>query len=245
MLEFYEAYGDYRTMMDRCEELVVAAARAAASTERADGLRVRFRDEDFDLTPPFQRISWEEAFTRHAGCSPRDRAAVDRLLDAHDLHPEDGSEDAWWRAANQLFEELVEPHLRGPVFVHDYPSAVCPLAKPRAEDPAWAERFEFFLGGMELANAFSELNDPRLQRKRFEQQVAEKDPEAPNQVDEDYLRALAHGMPPAGGCGIGVDRLVMVLLGCDSIREVLLFPHLRPEDGSAAAADLPSAEPSA
>jgi lysyl-tRNA synthetase class 2 len=104
------------------------------------------------------------------------------------------------------------------------------------DDPVWAERFEFFLGGMELANAFSELNDPQLQLAKFEEQVADlDDPEAPNEVDHDYVRALAYGMPPAGGCGIGIDRLIMVLLNKDTIRDVLLFPHMRPESGEESA----------
>jgi lysyl-tRNA synthetase class 2 len=115
--------------------------------------------------------------------------------------------------------------------VTDYPAAICPLAKPKVDDPIWAERFEFFLGGMELANAFSELNDPQAQLANFQLQVDEAadDPEAPNAVDHDYIRALAYGMPPAGGCGIGIDRLVMVLLGVDNIRDILLFPHMRSE----------------
>jgi lysyl-tRNA synthetase class 2 len=154
---------------------------------------------------------------------------VAQRLRAEGIAPAAQEGYGWWAAVNELFERHAEPKLRGPVFVHHFPAAICPLAKPDPADPTWAERFEFFLGGMELANAFSELNDPLLQLAKFEEQVASKDPEAPNRVDWDYVRALAYGMPPAGGCGIGVDRLAMVLLGKDTIREVLLFPHLRPE----------------
>ncbi|RMH00945.1 MAG: lysine--tRNA ligase [Planctomycetota bacterium] len=241
MLEFYEAYSDYAGMMDLTEELVVAAARAAG-LEREDGsIQATFRGREYSLRPPFRRLHYAEAFAERVGCSPLDRVRVQERLREHEIEVTGDGELAWWRAVNDLFEAVVEPELSGPVFVLDYPAAICPLAKPKADDPTWAERFEFFLGGMELANAFSELNDPRLQLARFEEQVADKDPEGPNRVDHDYIRALAHGMPPAGGCGIGVDRLAMVLLGCDSIREVLLFPHLRPERGGTGDAAAPPA----
>ena len=185
--------------------------------------------------PRERMLEVAEHYYQFGGVSPINRqnreliACLENELAEHEIAVEDAGDYGWWKAVNDLFEELVEPELRGPVFVYDYPAAICPLAKPSAEDPVWAERFEFFLGGMELANAFSELNDPQLQLAKFEEQVADKDPEAPNAVDHDYVRALAYGLPPAGGCGVGIDRLVMVLLGCDSIREVLLFPHLRPE----------------
>jgi lysyl-tRNA synthetase class 2 len=245
MLEFYEAYSDYQGMMALTEELVVAAARAAG-LEAGDGaIRAEFRGESFDLSPPFERLRYAEAFERWVGCDPLDREAVRARFSEHGVEVQGEGEYAWWKAVNDLFEELVEPQLRGPVFVYDYPAAICPLTKPSAEDPVWAERFEFFLGGMELANAFSELNDPRLQLEKFEEQVADKDPEAPNEVDQDYVRALAYGMPPAGGCGIGIDRLVMVLLNCDTIREVLLFPHMRPEAPVAEEAASEEAAPSA
>ncbi|MBL7009003.1 MAG: lysine--tRNA ligase [Planctomycetes bacterium] len=236
MLEFYEAYSDYHGMMEMTERLVVEGARAAGLEQPDGALAASFREERFDLSPPFERVRYAEAFERYVGCDPLDRDAVLGKMREHQVVVEGDGDYAWWKAVNDLFEELVEPELRGPVFVYDYPAAICPLTKPSAEDPVWAERFEFFLGGMELANAFSELNDPQLQLAKFEEQVADKDPEAPNVVDYDYVRALAYGLPPAGGCGIGVDRLVMVLLGCDSIREVLLFPHLRPEAVAAAEA---------
>ncbi|MDA1259319.1 MAG: lysine--tRNA ligase [Planctomycetota bacterium] len=230
MVEFYEAWTDVNGMMERTEELVTAAAIAAETPCDDAGRRVaEFRGERYVLETPYPRVRWADAFRKHVGCDALDRDAVRAKLKSEGITPaaEDGY--GWWSAVNELFERYAEPQLRGPIFVHDFPAAICPLAKPSPTDPVWAERFEFFLGGMELANAFSELNDPLLQLEKFEEQVASKDPEAPNQVDMDYVRALAYGMPPAGGCGIGVDRLAMVLLGKDTIREVLLFPHLRPE----------------
>jgi len=166
----------------------------------------------------------------HVGIEATDREALVERLKTEGIEVTGEGDYFWWKAVNNLFERFAEPQLRGPVFVTHYPAAICPLAKPSAEDPTWAERFEFFLGGMELANAFSELNDPEQQLENFERQVQDSDEEAPNAVDYDYVRALAYGMPPAGGCGIGIDRLVMILLGSDSIRDVLLFPLMRPDE---------------
>ena len=224
MLEFYEAYSDYRGMATRTEQLLAAAA-AAAGCARDGRLIASFRGRDFDLTPPYPRRRYRDLFQQALGFPPEDQAAVAAAHRAAGLAPAPGH----WKAVNDLFEERVEPSLQEPVFVLDYPCAVSPLAKPSPEQPGWAERWEFFVSGMELANSFSELNDPQRQLANFEEQVAGKDPEAPNQVDWDYVRALAYGLPPAGGCGIGMDRLCMLLLGQDSIRDVILFPHLRPE----------------
>ena len=231
MLEFYQAFADYRTMIDLTESLVAAGAQAAGLEPKGGKLLTTFRGKEYDLTAPFQRVRWADAFENKVGCSPTDTSAVLAKLKEEDIQASSSEGYGWWRAVNDLFERLVEPTLQGPVFVIDYPAAICPLAKPIAEDPVWAERFEFFLGGMEIANAFSELNDPQKQLENFQAQVAEatNDPESPNAVDHDYIRALAYGMPPAGGCGIGMDRLIMVLLGVDTIRDVLLFPHMRPE----------------
>ena len=129
---------------------------------------------------------------------------------------------------NDVFEATVEEGLAGPLFVTDYPVQICPLAKSSTEDPRLAERFEVFVAGMELGNAFTELNDPEEQARRFEEQVASKDPETPGQVDIDYIQALEFGMPPCGGLGIGIDRLLMVLCDQESIRDVLLFPAMKP-----------------
>ncbi|PCH76117.1 MAG: lysine--tRNA ligase [Planctomycetota bacterium] len=229
MLEFYQAYSDYHGMLALTEEIVVNAARAAGLEGEDGSITTTFRKEVFNLTPPFARVRYAEAFTEHVGIDPCDGGAVEQRLLKEEIKVTGEGDYFWWKAVNNLFERFVEPHLRGPIFVTDYPAAICPLAKPSVSDPVWAERFEFFLGGMELANAFSELNDPQLQMENFERQAIDSDPEAPNAVDHDYVRALGYGMPPAGGCGIGVDRLIMVLLGCDTIRDVLLFPHMRPE----------------
>lgn len=233
MVEFYQAYTDVEGMMTLTEELVLAAAEAAElpleEGATAPTRLATFRGETFRLGAPFERLRYADTFREHVGCDPQDREAILAKLQEQGIDAPGEGEYNYWKAVNALFEEFVEPTLRGPVFVYDYPAAICPLAKPLAEDPTWAGRFEFFLGGMELANAFSELNDPQLQLEKFEEQVQDIDPEAPNQVDMDYVRALAYGLPPAGGCGIGIDRLVMVLLGVDTIRDVLLFPHMRPE----------------
>jgi len=158
---------------------------------------------------------------------------IDTAATAHVGHDEvlrtENESAALWRVANELFEAVAEPYLGGPIFVTDYPIQICPLAKAAPENPAVAERFEVYVGGMELANAFSELNDPAEQQRRFEEQVASLDPEAPGEVDLDYVQALEYGMPPAAGLGIGIDRLCMVLTNQDSIRDVLLFPTLRPQ----------------
>lgn len=228
MLEFYGAYTDYMGMAELIEAIVVAAAKAAGC-EREDKLIATFRNEDFDLTPPYPRLRYRDLFCEHVNVEPEDREGVRAACAANHLSPPGDDDYSYWKAVNALFEEKVEPQLRGPAFVVDYPTAISPLAKPSPDNPMWSERFEFFLGRMELANAFSELNDPQQQLANFERQLQDKDPEVPNEVDWDYVRALAYGLPPAGGCGIGVDRLVMVLLGLDSIREVLLFPLLKPE----------------
>ncbi|MEZ5988969.1 MAG: lysine--tRNA ligase [Planctomycetota bacterium] len=221
MLESYEAWADYRTIMERVEGLF---GRVCA--EVVGGTRIRFRDQDIDLEPPYARRSYVELFAEHNdGLDFFDRdgvAARARELGCWDptMMPE--------KVANDVFEATVEPHLVGPVFVHDYPKAVCPLAKARDDDPRIAERFELFVAGMELGNAFSELNDPIDQEARLEAQIGDMDPESPNEVDYDYVTALEFGMPPAGGLGIGIDRLAMVLGGASSIRDVLLFPLLKP-----------------
>ena len=218
MLELYEAQADYERMMEITEGIFAAAADVAL----ADG-RVTFRDVEYDLRPPFPRLRYADLFREHVGCEFDDEQAV-RAKAAELGLPDPGS---FPKLSNDVFEALVEPHLAGPVFVCDYPVPICPLAKTSPSDPRFAERFEIFLGGMELGNAFTELNDPAEQERRFAEQVASKDPEAPGEVDYDYVQALEYGLPPTGGLGIGIDRLVMVLTGQDSIRDVLLFPAMR------------------
>ena len=219
MLELYEAQADYRRMMQIAEELIEGAALAANGSTQ-----VRFRGQDYDLAAPFPRLSYADLFREHNGCAFDDEPRV--RARARELGIPD--QKSFAKLSNDVFEASVEAHLAGPLFVCDYPVAICPLAKTSPDDPRFAERFEVFVAGMELGNAFSELNDPAEQERRFAEQVASKDPEAPGEVDVDYVQALEYGMPPTGGLGIGIDRLVMVITGQDSIRDVLLFPALRP-----------------
>jgi lysyl-tRNA synthetase class 2 len=230
MLELYQAHTDYAGMMELVEALVPAACLAAGN----DGLTATWKDSTWSLEPPYPRKAYGELFLEHAGCDLADEGAVQAALKEREIEVNGDDEGAWWKAVNDLFDVTVEPTLQDPVFVVDYPAPVSPLAKVSPEDSGVAERFEFFLGGMELANAFTELNDPERQLANFEAQAASSDPDAPREIDRDFVRALAYGMPPAGGLGLGMDRLAMVLLGCDTIREVLLFPHLRPEGGEGA-----------
>jgi len=222
MLEAYQAYGDYRTMMDLTERIVTDAITAINC-----GYRRHFNGHEVDFTPPFERRSYAELFQQATGVDPTDEPAVIALarrlgLDTVGKHPD--------VIRNEIFEEKVEDSLIGPIFVIDYPASICPLTKRKADNPEIAERFELFVGGMELANAYTELNDPDLQQALFETQLdgmAEEDSMA--KMDHDFVRALRYGMPPAGGLGIGIDRLVMILTGHKSIRDVVLFPVLRPE----------------
>ena len=228
MLEFYEAYADYETMMTRVEEMVSAAARAALGGEAS----LSYQGTPLDLSPPFRRVRFMEELERVLGFDPG--AATDAELRASVLRESGEDAEAMSRPKllDTLFGTLVEPDLVQPTFVLEQPRELSPLAKPKRGDPTVAERFELVIVGMEVANAFSELNDPFDQRERFEAQARlreEGDDEA-HVVDEDYLRALEYGMPPTGGCGIGVDRLAMVLTDQPSIRDVILFPQMRPEE---------------
>src|SRR6185369_11079912 len=177
--------------------------------------------------PPWQRKKYGDLFREHAGCDMHDAAAVLEVAKKHHIVTAGKHPDV---IINDVFEETVEPHLTGPVFVIDYPAAMCPLTKRKKGDPNIAERFELFIDGMELANAYTELNDPRLQEELFRTQLAglaEEDSMA--KMDHDFVRALKVGMPPAGGLGIGIDRLIMLLTNSHSIRDVIYFPLLRHE----------------
>lgn len=225
MLEAYQAYADYREIMALTEELVVYTAREALGT-----LQVPYGDVVLDFSPPWQRLTLREAILRHTGID------IDAHPDATSLKAAAAAcglpiQPHWDRAKtiDEILSNLVEPHLLQPTFVVDYPIELSPLAKRKPEDPRLAERFELFIAGREVANAYSELNDPVEQRQRFLEQArrrAAADEEV-EVADEDFLVALEHGMPPAGGLGIGIDRLVMALTGQGSIREVILFPALR------------------
>jgi lysyl-tRNA synthetase class 2 len=226
MLESYEAWADYRDVMARVEGLF---AHLVTTVLDGQGV-VRFRDADYDLNPPFRKARYLELFAQHnPGVDWFDHASCSRRARELGL-PHAGIAPA--KLANDVFEATVEQALTGPIFVHDYPVAISPLAKRMAEDPRLTERFELFIAGMELGNAFSELNDPIDQEQRFRDQVAQKDDETPGEVDTDYVQALEYGMPPAGGLGIGIDRLCMLLTGSSSIRDVVLFPLLRRAGGA-------------
>jgi lysyl-tRNA synthetase class 2 len=227
MLELYEAFADYEDMMRLTEELLADAAQAACGTTR-----VEWGGETVDLTPPFARRSMVELIREHGGVEVHPSQPVEELRKVCDELgvPWEPS----WRSGKlvlEIYEKTAEANIAGPTFVCDYPREVSPLARERRDDPTLTERFELIVRGRELANAFSELNDPIEQLRRFEAQATLKqlgDVEA-HGVDSDYVRALEYGLPPTGGMGLGVDRFVMLLAGVTSIREVVLFPHLRPE----------------
>jgi lysyl-tRNA synthetase, class II len=227
MLESYEAWADYKDIMDRVEGLFQHLVDTVLG---GDG-KITFREAEYDLKPPFQKARYLDLFAeQNPGVDWFEHEAV--LARARELKLKtEGIEPA--KLANDVFEATVEDTLTGPVFVHDYPTAISPLAKRMADDPRVTERFELFVAGMELGNAFSELNDAVDQEQRFEEQVVDKDDETPGEVDVDYVTALEFGMPPAGGLGIGIDRLCMLLTSASSIRDVVLFPLLRRIDPNA------------
>jgi lysyl-tRNA synthetase class 2 len=232
MLEFYWAYADYNDLMDLTEELMSHTVNAAIGT-----LNVEWGDHAISFAPPFARVPFRRLVAQAASTRLgesidehmiRDAAAVSNLARRLGVDVEQG----WGpgKITTEIFEKFVEDGLVQPTFVYDYPTEVSPLSKQRADDPDTVERFELYIGGMEIANAFSELNDPDEQRRRFEAQHHERargDQEA-HAMDEDYIRALEYGLPPTGGEGIGIDRLVMLLTNSPSIRDVILFPLMRP-----------------
>jgi lysyl-tRNA synthetase class 2 len=229
MLEAYEAFADYHDMMELTEQLVANVARASVGTTR-----VGESDAAVDLTPPWPRQTMLSLVREHAGVDvhpsmPTEK--LERICDDLDVPREAG----WGPGmlVMEIYEKTVEPNLVGPVIVYDYPREVSPLARTHRDDPDLVERFEVVVLRRELANAFSELTDPVDQRARLEEQAAlrARGEEEAMDVDDDYVRALEYGLPPTGGLGLGVDRLVMLLAGVTTIREVILFPHLRPEAG--------------
>lgn len=227
-VEVYEAYADARDMMRLTEELF-----AYVAAEVTGGTVITFQGTRIDLTPPWPRLSMTEAVARYTGVD-FDAIATDEQARAaaRSKGVEVDKQATRGKVLAEMFEELVEPHLIQPVFIVDYPVEVSPLAKRKDDDPGLTDRFEPYINGWEVANGFSELNDPVDQRERFLRQLEQRaagDEEA-HMMDEDFLRALEVGMPPAGGLGIGVDRLVMLLTDSPSIRDVILFPHMRPRD---------------
>lgn len=227
MLEFYEAYATYEDLMVRTEELF-----AQMAVDIKGSTRFIYQDKEVDLTPPWKKMTLKEALVE-VGKVPKeelnDSYALSKRLEKLGT-PVKGSQPVG-KYLTKLFDLLVEPNLIQPTFITQYPTDISPLARKNADNPEVTDRFELFITGREIANAFSELNDPRDQRRRFEEQVANRgdDDEIPPEVDFDYVRALEIGMPPAAGQGIGVDRLVMLFTNSPSIRDVILFPQLRPE----------------
>jgi lysyl-tRNA synthetase class 2 len=220
MLEWYEAYADYRDTMARMEELVATVADATVATTK-----VRFRGHEIDLAR-WRRIKLVDAFEEH-GLWTRDEAELRKRLQERDVDTK--HDKTWAQLLDHALERFVEPALIAPTILHDYPIELSPFARTTDDDPSIVERFEYFVGGMELGNAFSELNDSEEQAQRFAMQASERAAGAGETElgDEDYVDALSYGMPPTGGLGLGIDRLAMVLAGRDTIRDVILFPALR------------------
>jgi lysyl-tRNA synthetase class 2 len=248
MLEFYEAYSDYRDLMKLNEELF-----ASLATEVTGSTFVKYGDHELDFSK-FQRLSMREAVGHYWPSGAAPAPSIAELASPGGPLAAAGRYNIWAQSAGReplpglrsmkdgeitglLFETVAEHQLIQPTILYDFPTEISPLSKCRKDDPSVVERFEVYIAGMELANAFSELNDPIEQERRFREQVESGGAEAPREVDMDYIRALAHGMPPAAGEGIGIDRLTMLFTDSHSIREVILFPLLRPEStGQAAAA---------
>ena len=223
MLECYQAFAHLGDMRELAQELAAAAAEAACGTTR-----VQFDDQVLDFTPPWPRLTYRDALLASAGVDLESDGSDSALHDAAKAN--DIPVDPAWprpKLLDELMKTLVEPTLVQPTFLERYPTETAPLAKRCPDDPRYIERFEVFVNGMEMANAYTELNDPLEQRARMEEQASARYGEDATPVDEDFLLALEHGMPPAGGLGIGVDRLVMALAGVTNIREVILFPQLR------------------
>ncbi len=235
MLELYQAYGDYHDMMEITEEIIAGAAR-----EVTGSTKIAFGDREIDYTTPWPRRKYADLFAEYVGF-PLSEIAQARAR-ARELKIEEHKlDDAV--VINVLFEHYVEPHLINPTFVIDYPAPLCPLTKRHPDDASVALRFEVFINRMELGNAYSELNDPRVQEETFSRQLRGEEDETMAVMDTDFIEALEYGMPPAGGLGLGVDRLVMLLTGSQNIRDVILFPLQRPEqthDTSQSDSDEPS-----
>jgi lysyl-tRNA synthetase, class II len=242
MLEFYQAYTDYRGVMDLTQQLI-----EQASADVTDGTKTKWGEHEIDWAGAnWRRMTMREAIIHYwpeaAGAKPlmsdfsshdSVKTLVERFNTAHAHVAYDPNEPIGKTIAN-LFEAAAEEHFIQPTIIYEFPAVVSPLSKNKPGEPDWVERFEIFAGQMEIANGFSELNDPEDQRRRFEQQLKERErgDEEAHQMDEDYIRALSYGMPPAGGVGVGVDRLAMLLTDSHTIRDVILFPLLRPEKAS-------------
>ena len=224
MMECYQAYGDMSDMMNIVEGLVSSCVDVLGG-----GFRRRFREHELDLTPPWTRRTYGELLREHAEVELSDGAAVRCKAAEFGIRMPDADDAV---VANKLFEKTVEHRLLQPTFVTEYPAAICPLTRRKPDDPTLALRFEAFVAGMELGNAYTELNDPVIQKETLGAQLQGEGDETMRVMDKDFITALEYGMPPAGGLGVGVDRLVMLLTDSPSIRDVILFPLQRPQDGA-------------
>ncbi len=245
MLEFYQAYSDYKDLMDLSEEMLGHVAETVTGSRK-----VEFQGQTLDFNH-WQRMTMKEAILRFwpANCPAPSEERLkdpDYLRDlARRQHAPHEAGDGPGKILGSIFETVAEAHLIQPTIIYDYPTEISPLSKTKSDDPSITERFELYIAGMEVANAYSELNDPAEQRARFEEQLRARhlgDEEA-HAMDEDYIRALRYGMPPTAGEGIGIDRLAMILTNSRSIRDVILFPLLRPESGAWAEEDVAGEAP--
>jgi len=227
-IELYQAYADYKDMMNLTEDLIVTTAKEILGT-----FKIEYQGQEIDLTPPWQRLTMVEAIKKYVGVDFDEITSLEEAKKvAKDLNIEVKDEHNLGHIINEIFEQKVEEHLVQPTFIMDYPVEVSPLAKKKKDNPLFTERFELFITSREMANAFSELNDPFDQKERFLEQLKERQQgniEA-HMMDEDFIEALEYGMPPTGGLGIGIDRLVMLLTNSYSIRDVLLFPTMKPKE---------------
>lgn len=227
MLELYQAYADYNDMMDITQEMISTLAKQLLGS-----MVIQYQGNTIDLTSPWQKISYVDALKKYTGINFQELSHSEALRKAKEMGLDVDESMSKWKIAEEMFEEKVEANIIQPTFIIDYPKELSPLAKSRDDNPEFVERFEVYIAGREMANAFSELNDPFDQRERFEQQVKMReagDDEA-QMMDIDYVTALEYGMPPAGGLGIGIDRLAMLFIDTASIKDTILFPLLKPEN---------------
>jgi len=227
MMEFYMAYATYIDLMEFTEHLIAFTTKKVLGT-----VKIKYGENDIDLSPPWERIELINSIKKYAGVNPEELMTIEAAIGvAKRLGIKFDEKSPKGKIILTIFENLVQPQLIKPTFVYDFPIDVSPLARKKEENPELVERFELYIGGIEIANAFSELNDPRDQKERFLRQVAERETgnQEAHMMDEDYIKALEQGMPPTAGEGIGIDRLTMLLTNSNSIRDVILFPQMRKE----------------
>ncbi|MBN1787318.1 MAG: lysine--tRNA ligase [Sedimentisphaerales bacterium] len=223
MMEIYQAYADYNIMMELTEDLISQLVE-----KHCDGSKLPYGGEQIDYSRPWKKASYSKLLEEYAGCDIHDISSVRKKAKLLDIEEAKLADEI---VINEVFETTVEKNLINPTFVIDYPARLCPLTKKSKSNPEYAERFELYIGAMEIANAYTELNDPQVQYENFVSQLtgADEDENTFRNLDEDFITSLKYGMPPAGGLGIGIDRLIMLLTNAASIRDVILFPLLKPE----------------